>query len=193
MEHVNWHYWGTSGTGPQDELPNKGIGRARMTVSDLLARTLLSDQFLGLSINTGIAAVAAALREGYAEELHSRRDQRVLRRDYGLAEVTFDGGPDWVIRWILVEIHRLALLNETIALSADLYGLQFTPFVAWVDVQDALKRHSNESVLELDDDQGGYRVFRIPGRRSIIRVVNDPTMNRGDFPGIGDVWSLEIV
>lgn len=93
-----------------------------MKGAECLADMLVSGRAFGIAPGTEIPEVTAVLGGDYVEERYGRGGQRLLRRDYGLVEVTFNNEPDWACVWLSVKVHRLASHGELIAEALERYG-----------------------------------------------------------------------
>lgn len=154
-----------------------------MNGSDFIAQIACSAQVLGISGGVGLAEVTAKLGAGDVEEVHGRRKgRRLLRRDCGLFEVTFDGEPEWLSVWITMEVHRAASRPELRKEAIDRFGLQLARYTPWEQVKDRMSREVDLSRLEECEFQPGYRSYSVNEGKSIIRVVSDNSAVRGDFP-----------
>ncbi|MER6223560.1 hypothetical protein ABT189_23880 [Streptomyces sp900105755] len=164
-----------------------------MTGAEFIARVLSTGSFLGFGIGDSPEAADSVLPLSYADDFTGRRNSRTLRRDYGLFEVTYGGDPDWVCQAISLEVHRLLHLPDLREEVHERLGVRFEPFTSWTDVQREYERIPGSGALEVIEGSPGYRILRKRSVGASVHVLDDPGAVRGEFPGHGDVWSLEII
>jgi hypothetical protein len=162
-----------------------------MKGAECLADMLVSGRAFGIAPGAGIPEVTAVLGGDYVEERYGRAGQRLLRRDYGLVEVTFNNEPDWACVWLSVEVHRLASHEEMIVEALERYGVSFSKYTSWNEVKSAIDALTVGRYEEIEQ-QNGFRSFRVNEGRAVIRIVDNGQLDREDLPGHGDVWGIEI-
>jgi hypothetical protein len=101
-----------------------------MSAADELSRALVTGTFLGVGVGSPLAEVEKRLGAG-VRQFHRRKPNRFLRVDFGLVEVTFDGEPDWVCRWLSIHTHRLEGAPEMAVEVLQRYDLDFSGAVTW--------------------------------------------------------------
>jgi hypothetical protein len=163
-----------------------------VTGAECLADILYTGKVFEVAPGTSISEVTRNLGEDFIEQQYGRRGKRLLRRDHGLVEVTFTGEPSWACAWLAVEIQRLAFHDELIAEVFDRHGVSFSRYTGWSEVESALAVPPGGVRYEEVEPQDGFRAFRVNGGPAVIRVVDDRDSQRGDLPGDGDVWGIEI-
>ncbi|MEU8844468.1 hypothetical protein AB0D97_36125 [Streptomyces roseus] len=164
-----------------------------MMAARALAETVISGSFMGVRPGVKLAEVQQLLPFKYVEEIHGRRrGSRAMRLDYGLLEVTFGNEPDWTCRSLQVEVHRLAGSPAICEEARALAGLEFAPYTPWSDVKGQLDVLGYDHTINASTSPG-YQVFGLTESGVSLRVVNDVSCPRGEYPGHGDIWSLEIV
>src|SRR5688572_804058 len=127
-----------------------------MKGAECLANMLVSSQAFGIAPGTEIPDITVVLGEDYVEERYGRAGQRLMRRDYGLVEVTFSNEPDWACVWLSVEVHRLASHDELNAEAREKYGVSFSQYTSWNEVKSALNSLSVSRCEEIEW-QNGFR------------------------------------
>ncbi|MFJ2777929.1 hypothetical protein [Kitasatospora sp. NPDC087315] len=163
-----------------------------MIGAEFIAETLSSGTVFGLGVGARLRDVESAIHLDHVDDVQGRRGKRLMRRDYGLLEVTFGGEPDWECRWISVEVHRFSTSPDLIGEARELMGVEFSQYTAWSDVQCEFNRLADGALIQSPIVQHGYKVFRSRGLGLTVQVVDDRECIRGDFPGFGDVWSIEV-
>ncbi|MFI6862177.1 hypothetical protein ACIBKZ_20135 [Streptomyces sp. NPDC050421] len=164
-----------------------------MTGAEFIARTISTGSLLGARTGDGLDGLASVTPFPYVDDLTGRRDSRILRRDYGLFEVTCGGEPDWVCLSFSLEVHRLLRLPELREEVREQLGVRFEPFTNWADVRREHARIPGSGDLEVLDGTAGYRAFRERSTGTTVQVVHDPSAGREEFPGHGDVWSVDLI
>jgi hypothetical protein len=160
--------------------------------ADCLAQILASGEAFGLAPGSNISDVTATLGSDYVEQRYGRGDQRLLRRDYGLLEVTFVNEPDWRCAWLTVELQRLASHEELIVEAHEKHGVSFSRYTSWSEVRSALDALPQVIQLKEVERQAGFQSFSVNDGSAVIRIVDSRDSAREEFPGDGDVWGLEI-
>lgn len=163
-----------------------------MTGAEFIAQTLLTGSLFGSEVGDGIDGLADAVPFPYADDVTGRRGSRVLRRDYGLFEVTCESSPDGVIQALSLEVHRLLHRPDLRDEVHRRLGIRFEPYTNAADVQRAYERIPGPGPLDVLVETPGYRVLRNRSVGVAVQVVDDPGATREGFPGHGDVWKLDI-
>ncbi|WP_432147511.1 hypothetical protein [Streptomyces sp. bgisy029] len=163
-----------------------------MTSSEYLSSVILTGSIFGFSVGSALAEIEVDIPLRYIEEVTDDGAESLLRRDYGFFEVTCAGGPDWRCRWISIEIHRLASSPEVIAAAVEALGVEFAPYIPWSEVHEDYLRNEIAPALDLKSPEG-YRVFRNTSTGVSVHVVDDLNEGRGELPGNGDIWSMDIM
>lgn len=164
-----------------------------MTGAEFIARVIFTGSLAGIEIGDGLERIDSVVPLSYVDDLTGRGKSRTLRRDYGLFEVSCVGNPDWTCQAMMLEIHRLRHLPDLMGEVREELGIQFDPFTKWADVQREYDLIPGNRVLEVNDETSEYRVFRQRSTGVSVRVVHDSNAGRGEYPGHGDVWGLEII
>lgn len=164
-----------------------------MTGAEFIAHAISTGTLLGCGIGDRLEGAESVIPLSYVDDVTGRRNSRTLRRDYGLFEVTYGGDPDWMCQALSLKVHRLLHSPDLRDEARDRLGIRFEPLTKWADVQREYERIPGNGALEVLEESPGYRVFRKRSVGASVHVVHDPSAERGDFPGHGDVWSLEII
>ncbi|MFH8473388.1 hypothetical protein [Streptomyces sp. NPDC018000] len=101
-----------------------------MLITDALSYALETGEFLGARIGMRPADVEERLGSG-VRQVHGRGPNRFLRIDFGLAEATFGGEPDWACQWLSIHPHRIDSMPELAAEIREQYGLVVSGPVTW--------------------------------------------------------------
>lgn len=163
-----------------------------MTGEEFIAHVISDGSIIGISVGSRLESLDFSPPLSYVDESTGRRGSRVLRRDYGLFEVTYGGSPDWTSRALSLELHRLAHLPDLRDEVREKMGIHFEPFTKWADVQREFERIPGSSTLQVLDGDGEYRIFQNRSVGVSVHVIDDTDAIRGDFPGYGDVWGMAI-
>ncbi|MFJ1745717.1 hypothetical protein ACIOJD_05660 [Streptomyces sp. NPDC088116] len=141
----------------------------------------------GVGIGTPIEKVDQAFHVDFIEE---NDRTHWLRRDYGFVEISFSGGPDWVMTGVTIELHRL----PSGAGSAEEWGremhVDFASYTRWANVQAELLRTPGSPALKCTA-QGEFLEYHAAETKMSITVVNNED-ERDDWPGKGDIWSVGL-
>lgn len=137
-----------------------------MSAADELSRALVTGTFLGVGAGSPLAEVEKRLGAG-VRQLHGRKPNRFLRVDFGLVEVTFDGEPDWLCRWLTIHMHRLDEVPGMAAEVLESYELDFSGAVTWGQLSPKV-RQAAEPVVPTAAE--GLRPSVAPPRYSIPTV-----------------------
>ncbi|WP_371790340.1 hypothetical protein OG285_05590 [Streptomyces sp. NBC_01471] len=164
-----------------------------MKGAEFIARAIYTGSLFGSRVGGELDGLAPVVPLPYVDDVTGRRNSRVLRRDYGLFEVTCVDEPDWACQAFSLEVHRLRHLSDLREKIRERLGILFEPFTNWSDVQREHERIPGIGTLEVVDETPGYRVFLERSTGVKVQVVHDASAIRGEFPGHGDVWSLEII
>ncbi|WP_410564605.1 hypothetical protein [Amycolatopsis sp. cmx-4-61] len=143
----------------------------------------------GSVARVGLGSSSAQIREALGAELLADRDRKALRLDYGMLEFNLYSDR---CETISVQLHRLAGdpgIGATGVLPIGQRAEADT--VALDDLQAALIRRCSLNLAE-GDNRAGYRCYRVVGRHVMIYVVSGGDIG-DDSPGIGDIWSINIV
>jgi hypothetical protein len=152
-------------------------------VADLMRTGLLH----GIGVGTSVGEVDRVLRVEFVDDADG---DNWLRRDYGLVELNFTGGPDWVVTGGGLALHRLPALPEIGEEWARDMGVTFPAFIRWADVVEALSEFGDAPELE-SSVQGEFRAYRAAATR-VTAVVVDNEDERDDWPGHGDLWAVNV-
>ncbi|WP_127469795.1 hypothetical protein [Streptomyces sp. B27] len=164
-----------------------------MMGSEFIARSISFGSISGFGVGGSLEQLDSLIALSYVDDFSGKKDSRILRRDYGLFEVSLGGHPDWTCRALTLEVHRMSHSSELRDEIYERLGVRFESFTSWSDVLRDYGLIPGSRTLEVLDESPEYRVF---GERSVgasVHVVNDPSAARGEAPGFGDVWSLEII
>ncbi|MFI6682441.1 hypothetical protein [Streptomyces sp. NPDC050485] len=164
-----------------------------MNGQEFIARAIETGSVFDFSIGGKLALVEKKITLDYIEEIQGRRGARTLRRDYGLFEATFGDESEWVCRSIILELHRLASMPDLADKIRELTGVDLAPYTAWTDVEDELQRLASRQPFDPSTVTQEYRTYRSRKTGATVHVIDDPSSERGVYPGYGDVWSLDIV
>ncbi|MFI5674820.1 hypothetical protein [Streptomyces cellulosae] len=113
-----------------EEAGFEGDKGEEMSAADELSRALGTGRFLGIGAGSPLAEVEKRLGVG-VRQIHRRKPNRFLRVDFGLVEVTFDGEPDWVCRWLSIHMHRLDDVPGVAMEVLERCDLDFSGAVTW--------------------------------------------------------------
>ncbi|MEV4341257.1 hypothetical protein [Streptomyces sp. NPDC049590] len=173
-------------------LPGRG-GRP-LSGLDFYAQVAARGEVLGVGIGSGPDDWRAALGADCLDD----PGHGLLRRDYGLVEVSFsaDGGPLSCFG-ISVQAHRLILGRGVPPALAEAYGA-FTPRARFADVRARILALG--CTLEPDDLSDHVHRYRVPESGVRVFVIDDPDpYGDGDHdvhdPELhqrGDLWSLSV-
>lgn len=146
----------------------------------------------GVSTGADLADVTAALGTEYIDDSYGRQGSRILRRDYGLFEATFVGEPKWICKSITVEVHRAAPHPELVEEVLERHRLNFPRYTTWEEVKHELLNLVDAVEIVEIEPQAGYKSFSVDGGKTKIYIVSNSEYGRGDLPGDGDVWKIEM-
>ncbi|MER7723591.1 hypothetical protein [Streptomyces sp. NPDC096323] len=149
-------------------------------------------------LGTGIGASSDAWEAAVGQDYIDDRGKGVLRRDYGLVELSFSDvkGP-MTCFGISVQVHRLIHgLSVPTTLTAK-YG-EFAPRARFAELQAAIA--SLDCTVEPDDLSGYVHRYRVAESDVRIFVINDPDpYGDGDHDvddqkvhQAGDVWAMHV-
>ncbi|MFJ9342618.1 hypothetical protein ACIRP0_25490 [Streptomyces sp. NPDC101733] len=159
-----------------------------MIGSEFIARLLATGEFHGLRPGASREEADRVIGVGFiAEEDGAGRS---LRRDYGLVELCFSGGPDWVLTSGSLELHRIPGDPDVAGGWREAMGVDFAPYTEWDEVLRVHAAAAPGLGAAMDrTDQGGFLEYRNPLTKVSVMVVEGED-ERGDWPGHGDVWSV---
>ncbi|WP_329611697.1 hypothetical protein [Kitasatospora herbaricolor] len=157
-----------------------------------MAQILSSGKIFGIGIGAQLHDFEQAIGFDHVDDVQGRQGRRLMRRDYGLLEVTFDGEPGWKCRWISVEVHRFSRSIGLIEEVRELTGVDFSQYTPWADVQREFERLVPCVSIQPPIIQGGHQEFHLRDLGVTVQVVHDRKYMRGDFPGFGDIWSIGL-
>ncbi|MEZ0065304.1 hypothetical protein ABIA32_001300 [Streptacidiphilus sp. MAP12-20] len=160
-----------------------------MKGSDLIAEMVASGRIRGIGFGSPVADVESAFPLDCVDD---EDDEGLsLRRDYGLVEFFFNGGPEWVVVGASVEVHRLATDPALQEEWRRIQGVDFPEYLTWEDVERSLSRLPVAPGLRVSRDQTGYVEYRSIDTRVSVLVVDGPE-ERHHRPGGGDVFSVAL-
>jgi hypothetical protein len=116
-----------------------------MSVADEISRALVTGMFLGVGAGSPLVEVEKRLGVG-VRQIHRRKPNRFLRVDFGLVEVTFDGEPDWVCRWLTIHMHRLDEVRGMAAEVLEKYDLDVSGGVTWEQLSPEVRQAAEPEV-----------------------------------------------
>lgn len=124
-----------------------------MDAANFLAELIATGTIVGIRLGTSLRDVDQALKIPFAEEADEAGIGR-LRRDYGLMELSFGGGPKWSCDGILMEVHRLAQQQDLIDEWRDAHNVVLPRYVTWESVRKILAVKYHLTDMEIVE-QGG--------------------------------------
>lgn len=160
-----------------------------MTGIEFIARLMATGTLHGVGIGTDLATVDAVMPEQHVDVVDEENVS--LRRDYGLIELFFNGGPGWIVVGGSVEVHRLAASTSRRKKRRLSHGVTFPAYVRWREVEAALALMPDAPALEVRRNQKGYVEYRSVGTR-VSALVVDSGEKREDWPSQGDVFSIAL-
>ncbi|MCC9307110.1 hypothetical protein LN042_08325 [Kitasatospora sp. RB6PN24] len=160
-----------------------------MDAASFLAEVIATGTIVGVRLGSSLHDVDQVLNISFAEEV-DETGIGYLRRDYGLIELSFSGGPNWACDGILVEVHRLAQQQDLIDEWRDVYNVKLARYASWENVRKILAVRYHLTDMEIVE-QGGDVSFRSSSPRFAV-VVMPPGCRRGEWPGGGDIVSIDI-
>ncbi|PKV88515.1 hypothetical protein [Streptomyces sp. TLI_146] len=158
-----------------------------------IARVIEAGSLFGFSVGVKLVEAEKTITLDYIEEIQGRRGARMLRRDYGLFEATFGDESDWTCRSIILEIHRLASMPDLADKIRDQTGIDLASYTEWADVENELHHPSGCLPFDSSTVTQGDRIFRSQKTGVTVTVIDDPSSERGPYPGHGDIWGLDII
>ncbi|MFH8282591.1 hypothetical protein [Streptomyces antibioticus] len=159
-----------------------------MSDLDFYAHVATRGDVLGLGIGTQPAQWETGLGTDYLDT----EDGGLLRRDYGLVELSFqEENGFWPCFGVSVQVHRLRW--DTVAgVPAALRGAygEFAASTRWVDLADAIARSGCSVEAEPGEagTTGDIHRYRVPESGVRIFVRGD----EGAQGAAGEVWSLSV-
>ncbi|WHM40686.1 hypothetical protein [Streptomyces sp. BPTC-684] len=166
-----------------------------MSDLDFYAHVATRGDVLGTGIGSGPDAWEAAVGPGYLDD----RGAGLLRRDYGLVEVSFSGAEGSMSCFgISVQVHRLIHGHSAVPPTLEREYGGFAPRVRFQDLRSGIL--SLGRTVEPEDLSGDVHRYRVPESGARIFVIEDPDpYGDGDYdvddPEIhqaGDVWALNV-
>ncbi|MFC7818312.1 hypothetical protein ACFUAC_30455 [Streptomyces sp. NPDC057148] len=158
-----------------------------------VAEVIRTGSALGFGVGTRLEEATLSLPLDYVDDVQGRGKDKVLRRDYGILEVTCGQPSDWVVQTVSVQMHRLASLPDLRRAVSENLQIDCEPYTSWQEVAGELKGHGDVELVEPQLDYSGYRVVSARSTGVSAYVVKDPEVTRGVYPADGDLWSLEIM
>ncbi|WP_329566428.1 hypothetical protein [Kitasatospora sp. NBC_01266] len=160
-----------------------------MDTESFLAEAIATGTIVGIRLGSSLRDVDQALRIPFAEEV-DETGTGYLRRDYGLIELSFGSHPDWACNSILIEVHRLAQQQDLIDEWRAAHNIALARYTTWGSVQKILSEHYRLADMKIVA-QGDTVAFRSSDPRFSVTVMS-PGGSRGDWPGGGDIVSIDI-
>jgi ribosomal protein S18 acetylase RimI-like enzyme len=158
-----------------------------MTGEDFIAEVISTRSVCGIGVGSRLAEAADDIRLPYGDDVSGRRDNRTLRRDYGLFEVTCEADPEWVCRWVTLQVHRLSTMPGLRQTVSECLGVDFDRYTEWSKIEKMVEDWRKQPI-----SYSGYQVFHSESTGVTVYVVDDQESVRADYPGHGDVWSIAI-
>ncbi|WNE95807.1 hypothetical protein PS467_10935 [Streptomyces luomodiensis] len=181
-----------SPTAPGTTLPDQGIGEDVKTGVQALADALGSGKMYGVGPGSLMADFDEAINLEFIDVVHEYKGSKLLRRDYGVAEATFSDPSEWTCRWLTIQVHRLSRSPELIEELCASAKVTFDPYTRWEDVRQELGHLFPKVEVRRGEHLGEYQEHRIEESIAAIQVITDPDSVRNNFPGAGDIWSVEL-
>jgi hypothetical protein len=159
--------------------------------TEFLATVIASGRFRGLGIGCTADDVDRAVDIDFIEDIDVAGQS--MRRDYGLLEVSFDAGPQWVVTGFVLQLHRLAADHSMANEWAERMGVEFPRYLPWDELRTELGKRTATAEMNVQK-QGGFVEYRVPAAESkaSVLVVNEPGEQRGYRVGHQDVWSVSL-
>ena len=158
---------------------------------DFLADAVVTGRVMGAGPGSPPEQVEDRLGAGYLDDLDEGAD--VLRRDYGLIELTFVQAPAWVCKLVSIQVHRLARGDP--AVVPPVIRSEHGPFPPTVGLA-ALIKTIRARGRDLEERPAGgdrrYVCYVVAGTTSEIYAVRDRAWPGADRPGADDVWSISL-
>ncbi|MFC8715848.1 hypothetical protein [Kitasatospora sp. NPDC057198] len=161
-----------------------------MNGAEFIASVIATGRLHGVGIGSSLADAEKAFHPSFLDD-PGEPENLSLRRDYGLVELYFNGGPDWVLVGASVELHRLATVENLAAEWREEQGVDFSEYLTWDEVEAELARLPSPPDLTVRTDQGDYTEYRAAATRVSVLVVSSDE-ERDDWPGRGDVFSVAL-
>ncbi|MEW2065040.1 hypothetical protein AB0899_30530 [Streptomyces sp. NPDC007002] len=158
-----------------------------------MAEIICTGAALGFRVGARLSEVAEYMPLQYADDIQGKRENRVLRRDYGILEATCIDQPDWVIQSVTIQVHRLASLPGLRRSMSEILQVDCEPYIAWREVEGEIRKRADLRLVERELNYPGYRFVHADSTGVSAYVVKDPEVERGTYPADGDLWSLEII
>jgi hypothetical protein len=156
-----------------------------------LAEAAATGLVMGARLGSLPEQVEAGLGGGYLDDLNRRGT--LLRRDYGLVELTFTRSSGWACQAVSLQVHRLATGGQAVVPPAIVaaYG-PFPPTVSMTDLAAVLTDIGAGIEAGPDDGDRSFARYTVPGPGSEIHVVRDVPGWGATRPGAGDVWAISL-
>jgi hypothetical protein len=158
---------------------------------DLLATASVAGRFAGVGRGSLLAQAEAALGEDFLDDLH--RKKRLLRRDYGLVELTFVRRPDWVCAAVSIQVHRLASgAPEVVPRPVrDSHG-DFPRTVPFAPLAEAVRQKGHDVRAAPAEADRSFLEYQVEGTTTQIYVVREDAPQAAPPNRAGDVWSISL-
>ncbi|WP_331764069.1 hypothetical protein OG944_38675 (plasmid) [Streptomyces anulatus] len=164
-----------------------------MTGAEFIAYAISTGSVCGVKVGDSVERFDGAVPLSHVDDVSGRGNSRTLRRDSGLLEATFGGSPAWSCQALSLQIHRMVHSKNLRDEVSDKLDTRFEPFTSWADVQFEYDRIPGSSPLDVLGEAPDYRILQNRTVGVSVHIVNDSHAVRGDYPGIGDIWSLEMI
>ncbi|MFI1782624.1 hypothetical protein [Streptomyces rubiginosohelvolus] len=164
-----------------------------MTGAEFIAYAIATGSACGVKVGDNIEKFDFAIPLSHLDDVSGRGSSRTLRRDSGLLEATFGGSPDWSCQALSLQIHRMVHSKDLRDEVFEKLNARFEPFTSWADIQFEYDRIPGSLPLDELDEAPDYRILQNRTSGVSVHIVNDSQAVRGDYPGTGDIWSLEII
>lgn len=158
-----------------------------MNGAEFIASFIATGRLHGVGVGSSLAEVDRAFRADYIDDFDEESNLS-LRRDYGLVEIYFNDGPEWVVVGASVEIHRLSVVDGLAKRWHDAQAVEFSEYLTWDEVAELIPAPVG---LTVKSDQSDYLEYRAEATK-VAALVVDNQEERDDWPGQGDVFSVSL-